>query len=86
MMIVFLLGWILFSLTQHSREGATFVQTPPDCMTLAQQNEANLAALTEKVKSLGNLSEKVATLQNNSKSNQQQLSVLVDNLHKSKTK
>jgi hypothetical protein len=84
MMIVFLLGWIIFSLTQNSREGL-YVEYEEDCTILAKQNETNLAALKEEVKEMSTLNDQVKQLQIVSDSNKQQLSTLTDQLYKNIT-
>ena len=82
-MIVVLLGWIIFSLSQRSREGVTnYVEYSDDSMILAKQNETNVAALKEQVDPLNKLNNQVQTLQQLADSHTKQLSALTDQLHK----
>lgn len=85
--IVFLLGWIIFSLSQHSRDGFSFQKYDgDDGMILAKQNEGNLIALKQQVDPLNALNDQVSKLQQMAESNQTQLSTLTNQLHEKLTK
>lgn len=80
--IVFLLGWIIFSLSQHSRDGFSFQKyDEDDSMILAKQNEGNLSTLKKQLDPLNTLNEQVKNLQQLAESNQKQISTLTNQLH-----